>query len=55
LGASLIPILPLVPEVLGSASGEPANFYAAAMPDFGAAREEAVAMGLQPASSKHAN
>ena len=40
--ASLIPILPLVPEVLGSASGEPAYLYAAPMPDFAAAREEAV-------------
>jgi acetylornithine deacetylase/succinyl-diaminopimelate desuccinylase-like protein len=40
--ASLIPILPLVPEVLGSASGEPAYLYAAPMPDFSAAREEAV-------------
>ena len=40
--ASLIPILPLVPEVLGSASGEPAYLYAAPMPDFNAAREEAV-------------
>ena len=40
--ASLIPILPLVPEVLGSDSGEPAYLYAAPMPDFGAAREEAV-------------
>ena len=40
--ASLIPILPLVPEVLGSASGEPAYLYAAPMPDFDAAREEAV-------------
>src|SRR5207253_953202 len=40
--ASLIPILPLVPEVLGSASGEPPYLNAAPMPDFGAAREEAV-------------
>jgi len=39
--ASLIPILPLVPEVLGSASGEP-YLYAAPVPDFRAAREEAV-------------
>ena len=40
--ASLIPILPLVPEVLGSSSGEPAYLNAAPMPDFAAAREEAV-------------
>jgi hypothetical protein len=39
--ASLIPILPLVPVVLGSASGEPAYLYAAPMPDFDAARGEA--------------
>src|SRR6516162_9163109 len=40
--ASLIPILPLVPEVLGSGRGEPPYLYAAPVPDFGAAREEAV-------------
>jgi hypothetical protein len=35
--ALLIPILPLVPDVLGSSSGEPAYLYAAPGPDFGAA------------------
>jgi hypothetical protein len=44
--ASLIPILPLVLEVLGSASGEPAYLYAAPMPDFGAAREPTIAGSL---------
>jgi acetylornithine deacetylase/succinyl-diaminopimelate desuccinylase-like protein len=39
--ASLIPILPLLPEILGSTHGQPA-LYAATVPDFGAAREEAV-------------
>jgi acetylornithine deacetylase/succinyl-diaminopimelate desuccinylase-like protein len=40
--ASLLPILSLAPEALGSASGEPPNLYAAPTPDFRAAREEAV-------------
>src|SRR5579862_4495136 len=40
--ATLIPILSLVPEVLGLGGSEPAYLYAAPMPDFDAAREEAV-------------